>query len=484
MRYILLLFTLPFLSIAQSFTPQFQGVIKDSINGVRILQGITSCTPSPDGKNVYVTSARDSTISIFTSNTHSGQLTLLQYFREGYQSFTGIEFVTDFVLNTNATKGYSLSENGTICCFNRDLSDGSLNLDTVIYNSTDIFQTACDIVLSPNDKFMLIASWDSNTLSIFQMNSVNGRPEFIGYMKDDSAGIHGLAHASSVVISKENKFVYVTSSQSNSVSWYKINESQNTISFLGILYETSMGVDGLKNPRSLILSPDNRFVYVAATSDSAISCFSRDSITGGLNYRSHVRNGIDSTAGLYTVRDICISDDGDYLFSISFENPSICWFKRDILNGILEFKGRIKDTLAVTPILRLGFAISLNNISQQLYVGSYGSNALSWYSLSSMTSVENSSNHNLTPSNKNYLTISPNPITSFAKISFSTIQSGKTSLRIYDQRGKLIETLLSKTLHSGTHSITLNQTKYAAGVYIVKLSTPTGIWTSHVVKLK
>ena len=52
------------------------------------------------------------------------------------------------------------------------------------------------------------------------------------------------------------------------------------------------------------------------------------------------------------------------------------------------------------------------------------------------------------------ISVSPNPITDFATISFSTATPGNVTLSVYDSAGRLIDTLLSSEfLSSGTHSV-------------------------------
>jgi 6-phosphogluconolactonase (cycloisomerase 2 family) len=121
------------------------------------------------------------------------------------------------------------------------------------------------------------------------------------------------------------------------------------------------GIDsGLGGPASLTVSPDNRFVYVAARADAAVSTFVRKSdgslafqgcLTGGI---SGVVVGFHSVCTLLTdaagnpnatvlrgVNRIVLSPDGTSLYASAPRMASIAEFRRDPASGQLAYLGCI-----------------------------------------------------------------------------------------------------------------------------------------------
>ena len=72
----------------------------------------------------------------------------------------------------------------------------------------------------------------------------------------------------------------------------------------------------------------------------------------------------------------------------------------------------------------------------------------------------------------------PNPFNPATTIKFTiaspdrigTMQSTKTSLKIYDLLGREIHTLLNKTLRPGTHEMRFDADNLPSGVYYYKLT--------------
>ena len=65
----------------------------------------------------------------------------------------------------------------------------------------------------------------------------------------------------------------------------------------------------------------------------------------------------------------------------------------------------------------------------------------------------------------------PNPFNPSTTIRFDLPEEGFITLSVYDITGKLVETLVNKTVPEGYHSHTWNPVSLSSGLYIVKLST-------------
>ena len=59
----------------------------------------------------------------------------------------------------------------------------------------------------------------------------------------------------------------------------------------------------------------------------------------------------------------------------------------------------------------------------------------------------------------------PNPFNPVTKISYSIDRASNVSLKLYDVRGGLVETLLNKRIHSGSHEYILDASHLSSGVY-------------------
>lgn len=78
----------------------------------------------------------------------------------------------------------------------------------------------------------------------------------------------------------------------------------------------------------------------------------------------------------------------------------------------------------------------------------------------------------------------PNPFNPTTTIRFEVAQSSFVSLRVFDMQGRLIDTLVSKTLPSGPHSVSFDAGNLASGMYLYRLETPQGTQSKKMMLLR
>src|SRR5262249_33580799 len=80
------------------------------------------------------------------------------------------------------------------------------------------------------------------------------------------------------------------------------------------------GVDGMKVPFALTVTPDGKLVLVNGASDSGIAAFARDPGTGTLSF---LEAFLQPGAGLYQVRKTTVSADGKVLYTITLDTNTV-----------------------------------------------------------------------------------------------------------------------------------------------------------------
>ncbi|HEX7879331.1 MAG TPA: M6 family metalloprotease domain-containing protein [Candidatus Eisenbacteria bacterium] len=84
------------------------------------------------------------------------------------------------------------------------------------------------------------------------------------------------------------------------------------------------------------------------------------------------------------------------------------------------------------------------------------------------------------------LRAAPNPCRTSARIAFSTPESGRATVRLFDSAGRMVRTLLDASLDPGEHSIDWDirddrGVTLPAGIYFAKAATPSGSITKRLV---
>lgn len=124
---------------------------------------------------------------------------------------------------------------------------------------------------------------------------------------------------------------------------------------------------GLAGANSLAVSPDGRFVYVAAGGDAAVSTFARNP-NGSLSFQGCLTGGIPAFvfgfasacalvapqnshgSGLTGVSRLVLSPDGTSLYASSPKTSSVTEFQRDPASGQLAYRGCISgDSRGLGP---------------------------------------------------------------------------------------------------------------------------------------
>jgi hypothetical protein len=82
------------------------------------------------------------------------------------------------------------------------------------------------------------------------------------------------------------------------------------------------------------------------------------------------------------------------------------------------------------------------------------------------------------------LTGTPNPFNPRTEISFTLTRAQQVELRVFDVRGRLVNTLADGTLNSGMHAMVFDGAELSSGIYFVDLRTEEGRQTERLVLVK
>ena len=132
-----------------------------------------------------------------------------------------------------------------------------------------------------------------------------------------------------------------------------------------------------------------------------------------------------------------------------------------------------------------GGAVAIALDGNTIIVGGIADNTnkgAAWVFVPGTTSIEQTSNE--TPSRflleQNY----PNPFNPSTKISFKIVETGFTSLKVYDVLGNEVTTLVHQELQSGSYQFDFNAKELTSGIYFYKLQTGSFVETRKMILLK
>jgi 6-phosphogluconolactonase (cycloisomerase 2 family) len=192
------------------------------------------------------------------------------------------------------------------------------------------------LVVSADGRNVYAAGTNDDSVVAFARDPATGALTFLQALKDGTDGIDGIAYASSLALSPDGQHLYVTGSTDDAVALFARDASTGALTFIESQKNGVNGVDGLKFARSVAVSPDGSFVYVAGQADDAIAIFRRNGLTGWLSFVDVVRQGVNGATGVGGPLAVAISPDGANLYVASGDQSAVTVFKRDAGTGRLQ----------------------------------------------------------------------------------------------------------------------------------------------------
>src|SRR5436309_16007462 len=89
--------------------------------------------------------------------------------------------------------------------------------------------------------------------------------------------------ASGLAVSTDGKNVYLGDRGRDIIQVFARDGTTGALTFVETLQDNGF-VHGLKTPRSLVVSPDGRYLYAVGSTEDALTVFRRNATTGALTF--------------------------------------------------------------------------------------------------------------------------------------------------------------------------------------------------------
>ncbi|MBM3265088.1 MAG: beta-propeller fold lactonase family protein [candidate division Zixibacteria bacterium] len=140
-------------------------------------------------------------------------------------------------------------------------------------------------------------------------------------------GVDGLFGALGATVSRDGRHLYVTGNFENELAVFSRDVTTGKLTFVEIQREGTANVDGMSSPTSVLMSPDGQYVYVTGSGDGALVVFSRNASNGRLTFIEKQQDGRGSTDGLGFPRRAAVSAYGNFVYIASdFDGMSVFKF--------------------------------------------------------------------------------------------------------------------------------------------------------------
>jgi 6-phosphogluconolactonase (cycloisomerase 2 family) len=339
------------------------------------MEGPNAIAVSPDGRSVHVVSGLSDDLASFARDTATGAL-----------AFRGC--LTDTSLTAGCSQALPLNQPPSVAISpdSRDVYTASYGYSTIGHYRRD----AASGALTPAD---CVTASDSPSPLCTNIPGTNALESLV-----------------SIAITGDGKNLYAAARQWGTVSQFARDPGTGQLGFVRcITASINPGAAGCTDIRGttdvltgagrLIVSPDDKSVYVSSGERDAIALFTRDPANGALAFRNCLSAGNGPARGcteisattdaLDAVGAIAVSPEGSSVYAISGKN-AITLFRRSRATGDLSFGGCVTagsvtasgcvDITATTNALWLPQDVKVSPDGRNVYVTANFPNALASFS--------------------------------------------------------------------------------------------------------
>ncbi|MGB7325033.1 MAG: SdrD B-like domain-containing protein, partial [Rubripirellula sp.] len=339
-------------------------LLRDNIDGNNALEEVAGVTESPDGEFVYIAAYTDNAITAYARNSTTGQLTRIQTIIDGSGGVDGLIGAQSIAISPDGAYLYVVSAiDDALVMFSRDQATGLLTYLEHLkqgVGGVDGLGEATAIRESADGKNLYVAAVTSGSLAVFNRDPATGLVTFAQKLTGSTGG------SFSVDLSPDQRHVYLTSGNSNAFHVYDRDLATGLLTLTQSVSRSTPGYSSLYQPWGVSVSPDGQNIYVAARLSQGIVVLDRDSVTGHVSFNQFVPDPY-TTSNPDPV-SVLVSPDGHHV-AVTFQTAGgLAIYARDQTTGALTLVESYKNNVGGFDHLFGAWDVEFSNDGQSLYV--------------------------------------------------------------------------------------------------------------------
>jgi 6-phosphogluconolactonase len=248
-------------------------------------------------------------------------------------------------------------------------SNGALKL----LNKAEMGGGPCHLSVDKTGKILLVANYGNGTVASFALNPDGSIGKQTGFDQHTGKGPNAERqegpHAHAVVLSPDNRFLFVPDLGADQIKIYRVDTAKATFtpnnpSFASV--KPGLG------PRHLVFAPGGKFAYVICEMGSSVVAFAYDPVKGSLTPLQTISTLPANFKGIDNSSEIDISPSGRFLYASNRGHDSITVFAVDPGKGtltkirVVPTQGKIPRNFALDPTGK--YLLAANQKSNQMVV--------------------------------------------------------------------------------------------------------------------
>ena len=298
---------------------------------------------------VFITAfapAEEGAIHAYHMNPNSGQLTLAHKTTDvEHPFFIAISPDNRFLYSIHAPGQFGGEQFEQVASYALKGRTGGLRL---LNRQSALGSAACYLDVDSTGKSVLLANYTTGSIASFAVKTDGSLSEATTFVQHKGSSVNETRqqgpHAHCIVISPDNRFVYVADLGLDQVLGYRLNASgARLIPARQPFVRTLPGA----GPRHLTFHPNKQHVYVINELANSITAFDYDSNNGLLIEQQTQSTLPDDFEGTSHCADLKITPDGQFLYGTNRGHDSIASYRLDNKGAMTLL--RIESSLGGSP---------------------------------------------------------------------------------------------------------------------------------------
>jgi 6-phosphogluconolactonase (cycloisomerase 2 family) len=280
---------------------------QDGVSGVSGVKGASAVVASADGKFVYVAGTASKQVAIFKVDPTTKNLTFVQAVAES----AGADVFTALAISPDGSHLFAAGAGG-IVSFTRDASSGAIT-EVGAPVSPGGIGSFTGLAVSHDGTLLYAVSRTNNVLVVLSTGSAGAPGLQAVQTLQSSAAASGLVGASAVSESPDKQYVYVTGEDGATLAVFQRGTSPTTplsASPWQVLEQGKAGARGLFDADGVAVSKDNKYVYVTSGLGGTLTVYERQA-----NDKLQLDQLVRGSAGLDQPTGLAVDGQGDVFVS-------------------------------------------------------------------------------------------------------------------------------------------------------------------------
>ncbi len=237
-------------------------------------------------------------------------------------------------------------KNGFVSSYSIDRKTGALTL----LNKVDAGGGgSCHLVVDKTGKMLFVANYGSGNVASFAIKADGSIGERTGFYQLSGSSVDAARqkgpHAHAVVLSPDNRFLFVPDLGTDQIKIYRVDAQKGTFAPND---PASAPVKAGYGPRHFAFGRGAKYAYALCEMGSSVAVFSYDPAKGSLTPIQTISNLPDDFKGEDNSAEIEVDRSGRFLYASNRGNDSITVFAIDPAKGTLT-KVEVVPTQGKTP---------------------------------------------------------------------------------------------------------------------------------------